>query len=62
MTWVLGIALLVGFILGQVWEARQGINRVTRSRLDEDAEADAVYRRRVLHEADQYNETSSRPE
>lgn len=27
-----------------------------------DAEADAVYRRRVLHEADHYNEASSRPE
>ncbi len=62
MAWLLGIALLVGFVLGQVWEARQGINHVTRSRLDEDAEADAAYRRRVLYEADHYNEVSSRPE
>ena len=60
MAWLLGIALLVGFVLGQVWEARQGINRVTRDRLD-DAEADAAYRRRVLYEADHYNEVSSRP-
>lgn len=52
MAWLLGIALLVGFVLGQVWEARQNINRMTYNRLDDDAEADATYRRRAIYEAD----------
>lgn len=60
--WLLGGALLVGFVIGLIYEARQSINRVTRERHRDEAEADATFRRRVVYEADRYNEASSRAE
>lgn len=56
MSWVLGGALFLGFLIGQILEARKGINQVTRGRQRDGVEADAAFRRRVIYEAE-----SSRP-